>query len=296
MQTLQGKRALVTGAAKGIGRAIALALARAGVQLTLLDIDEPALAEVVAAARALGASATAERCDVGDSAQISHAVAAMLRESPRLDILVNNAGVAYYGPTDAMTAEQWKWLLAINLHAPIQLIHELLPVLLAAPESHILNVSSILGLVPSRKFAAYQASKFALAGLSQSLRAEYARRGLGVTVLCPGFVRTDLLSTVVRGELHQNPETPPAWLCTTPEKVAARAIRAIRRNQGVVTITPLAHVLWILQRLSPRFVGWLAVKRGQIEARNLRRIQGDAGLADNCPADASAAESTQRVA
>jgi len=272
MKTIQGKRALVTGAAKGIGRAIALELAQAGAELYLLDIDGVALANVVAETRALGATATGARCDVADSAQISAALADMLHESPRLDILINNAGVGYYGPTDAMTAEQWQWLLAINLHAPIQFIRELLPVLLAAPESHILNVSSILGLVPARHFAAYDVSKFGLVGLSQSLRAEYADRGLGVTALCPGFVTTDLLKTAVRVEAATNPRMPPARICTTAEKVAARALRAIRRNQGIVTVTPLARVLWFLQRLSPRLLTWLAVQRGRLESRSLRAL------------------------
>ena len=98
------------------------------------------------------------------------------------------AGVAYYGATLDMTAEQWERIMAVNLLAPIQLIRALLPTLIAQDEAHVVNVGSIFGLVPLRKGAAYQTSKFGLVGLSAALRAEYGR-DIGVTALCPGFVR-----------------------------------------------------------------------------------------------------------
>jgi 3-oxoacyl-[acyl-carrier protein] reductase len=251
MRNLQGKRALVTGAASGIGRAIALALADAGVRLHLLDIDEANLATVADLCRNRGVEAAAQRCDVSQPAQISAAIEQLLSQSGGVDILINNAGVGAYGRTERFTAEQWDRLLAINLLAPIQFTRELLPTLLQRDEAHIVNICSILGLVAGKRMTAYQTSKFALVGLSKSLRAEYVRRGLGVTALCPGFVTTNMFSSAQTDKVRAKPLKPPRWMLTTSESVAAAALRAIRRNRGVVTITPMARILWWLDRWIP---------------------------------------------
>jgi short-subunit dehydrogenase len=127
-----------------------------------------------------------------------------------------------------------------------------LPALLATEEAHILNVCSILGLVAIPKFTAYQTSKFGLVGFSESLRAEYTCRGLGVTALCPGFVRTNIYQAMLEGAGARPMRSPPRWFYASPELVAARAIKAIRRNQGVVTLTLLARLMWFVKRLAPR--------------------------------------------
>lgn len=268
MKTIRGKRALVTGAASGIGRALALALAREGADLYLLDIDEAALAAVVAEARQLGTRVEGARCDLGRPAEISAAVRTVLA-SGGVDILVNNAGIAYHGRTEAMPADRWDALLAINLLAPVQLTRELLPPLLARAEedgAHILNVCSILGLVAIPKLAAYQTSKFGLVGLSESLRAEYTGRGLGVTALCPGFVRTKIFEVNADGRNGKRMRTPPRWFFTSPEKVAARGIRAIYGNRGVVPVTGLARFAWFVKRVAPRFLEFV------IRSRRKKRV------------------------
>jgi short-subunit dehydrogenase len=254
MKTLRDKYAMVTGAASGIGRAIALGLARHGVHLFLVDIDQPGLESAAAEAREAGVAVVVRRCDLARPEEVSGAVAALLDGWKRLDILVNNAGVAYYGPTEVMTGLQWDRVLDVNLRAPIQLIRELLPALLARPEAHILNVCSIAGLVGSARLAAYHVSKFGLIGLSESLRAEYTARGLGVTALCPGLVATRLLTTAMNGRPDKPLPCPPRWMCTNCDAVAARAIRAVRRNQGLVLISPWAHLIWAVKRLSPGFL------------------------------------------
>jgi NAD(P)-dependent dehydrogenase (short-subunit alcohol dehydrogenase family) len=190
MKVIRGKTAMVTGAASGIGRAIALELAREGARVYLLDIDEPALETAAAEVRALGVEALTRRCDVSDPAQNTAAVQDLLEQWDTLDILVNNVGITYYGRTLAMSAEHWNRLLAINLHAPIQFTRELMPALLKRGDAHVLNVASILGLVGLARVTAYCTSKFALVGFSESLRHECGRMGLGVTTLCPGFVDT----------------------------------------------------------------------------------------------------------
>ena len=269
MRNLQGKKALITGAASGIGRALALALAHAGADLYLLDIDEENLAETAREAQASGGAVKTLVCDLTQSAAISAAVSAVLAEWGALNILVNNAGIAHYGATHEMSAAQWERLMSLNLLAPIQLTRALIPTLLAQDEAHVLNICSIFGLVPLRRGAAYQVSKFGLVGLSVALRAEYGR-DLGVTALCPGFVRTALLDTLASDDSGNPRSLVPDWLAARPEKVAAIAIRAIRTNRALVVITPLARFIWWIARLapgrlscwlarrSPRLVGWLA--------------------------------------
>jgi short-subunit dehydrogenase len=256
MQVIRGKKALVTGAASGIGRALALALAKEGADLYLLDRDEAKLAAAARAAQGFGVTVATRVCDLTQASQISATVRSVLSDWGRLNILVNNAGIAYYGATHDMTAEQWDQIIAVNLLAPIQLIRELMPTLIAQDEAHVVNVCSIFGLVPLRKGAAYQTSKFALVGLSAALRAEYGR-DIGVTALCPGFVRTPLLETFATGAPGQKRHEIPAWLCARPEQVAAAAIRALRRNKGLVVITPAARLMWWMARLSPALLDWV---------------------------------------
>ena len=254
MKVIRGKKALVTGAASGIGRSIALALASEGADLFLLDIDDERLATVVEEARSLGVEVIGRRCDVGEADQITENVKVLMDAWGKLDILVNNAGMLYYGHTEKMTEEQWNRLLAVNLYAPIQFIRQLLPLLRRQPDAHILNVCSVAGLVPKRKIAAYQMTKFALVGLSESLRAEYSPGGLGVTALCPGLVDTNLLDAARERHWLTSKLSPPAFMQVSPDVVAARAIQAIRRNQGLVVITAYARFLWFLRRLSPRLL------------------------------------------
>jgi 3-oxoacyl-[acyl-carrier protein] reductase len=150
-----------------------------------------------------------------------------------------------------MSAEQWRRIMAVNLLAPIQLFRELLPLLAAADEAHVVNVCSMFGLMPWRKAAAYQTSKYGLVGFTAALRAEFQRAHFGITALCPGFVRTALLDG------QPGDRAGLAWISTTPEMVAARTIRAIRRNRGLVLVTFATQVYWRLYRVAPGLVDWL---------------------------------------
>ncbi|HEY4262880.1 MAG TPA: SDR family NAD(P)-dependent oxidoreductase, partial [Schlesneria sp.] len=168
-----------------------------------------------------------------------------------IDILVNNAGVAYYGPTHSMTAAQWDWLLNINLLAPIQITRELLPILLERPDAHILNVCSISGLVAGGRFAAYHTSKFGLIGFTEAIRAEYGRRGLGVSALCPGPVLTNLYKSCASAKSDKSVPHPPRWLCCSIEAVSKAAIRCIYRDKRMKLVGPLAHLLAWSKWLAP---------------------------------------------
>jgi short-subunit dehydrogenase len=252
MKVLRGKKALVTGAASGIGRSIALALAREGVDLYLVDIDDLKIDGVMREARSHGIEVRTARCDLARPEEVTALVASVLAAWGRLNILVNNAGVAHRGPTHEMSSDRWNRLLAVNLMAPIQLVREFLPSL-QSNEAHILNVCSIFGLLSTRKAAAYQTSKFGLVGLSAALRAEYGNPVFGVTALCPGFVHTSMVD-----ELDiDDTERLPQWLFVDLDRVAAAAIRAIRKNKGIVVVPLAARALWLLARLSPALVDWL---------------------------------------
>jgi 3-oxoacyl-[acyl-carrier protein] reductase len=253
MKVLRGKKALVTGAASGIGRSIALALAREGVDLYLVDIDDLKIDGVMREARSHGIEVRTARCDLARPEEVTALVASVLAAWGRLNILVNNAGVAHRGPTHEMSSDRWNRLLAVNLMAPIQLVREFLPSL-QSNEAHILNVCSIFGLLSTRKAAAYQTSKFGLVGLSAALRAEYGNPVFGVTALCPGFVHTPMVDEL---DIDNTEKLPPQRLFIDLDRVAAAAIRAIRKNKGIVVVPLAARALWLLARLSPAFVDWL---------------------------------------
>jgi len=256
MRTIRQKNALVTGAASGIGRAIALRLAREGANLYLLDCNELGLAATVTAAKQAGAQVIGRYCDVTQRSQVSRSVADAIARCDGIDILVNNAGITYYGDTATMTSTNADRLMEVNLHAPIQLTCELLPTLLGRSEAHVLNVASALGLIGMRRSALYSASKFGLVGFSEALRAEYGRQGLGVTALCPGFVDTNLFDAAPRGSDRQENKRPPDWLLTAPEKIAATAVKAIYRNRAVVVTPQHVRLLYLGKRLFPGLLDW----------------------------------------
>jgi short-subunit dehydrogenase len=254
MQLFRNKTALITGSARGIGRAIALRLAHEGTNLYLVDIDSHGLSETAEAAKQRGVAVKTCVCDLTRLDEIFATVELGLRSWDSFDLLVNNAGTTYYGRTDAMSAEHCEYLLRVNLHAPLHFARLLLPSLLSRPEAHILNVASFLGLVGTQKLAAYSASKFGLVGFSESLRAEYARTNLGVTAICPGFVETNLFASAPHGKDRQSPKQPPQWMLTSPDKVAARAILAIRRDEPLVVMQHYAKLTYFTKRIFPRLI------------------------------------------
>lgn len=243
---VERKRAIITGAASGIGRALALELARQSVHVCLVDQD----------AEKLQASATAcrqypvlvEQCavDLTDPAAPARVHQHLLSTFGGVDLLINNAGVGYYGSFASMSREQIDSLLNINLTGALRLTNTLLPLLLQHERAQVLNVGSVYAMFPTRRSAAYHASKYGLLGFSLALRAEYSRYGLGVSCLCPGFVRTDLFENMLLPEKQKRP-SPPAWLTISPERAAKRAVKAMQRNERIATVT---WVDWALHRCS----------------------------------------------
>ncbi len=175
----------MTGAATGIGRQIALELAGRGANLALADIDASRAANAAAvAARRLSVEVETWRCDISDSADLDNFADELIDRYAGVDVLVNNAGIVYYGPTHEMPAAEWDRLVDVNFRSHLQLTRRMLPWLLGRPEAHVLNVCSVLGLMPLPRTSVYCATKSAMIGFSNALRGEYGRWGLGVTTLC----------------------------------------------------------------------------------------------------------------
>jgi len=257
MRVIRGRRALVTGAASGIGKAIARSLAAEGAHLFLIDRDAERMAAAVQEIGQPGVEIHVAVCDLAVAAEVTKAIGQMRAVWSEVHIVVNSAGLVSFGAFHLAAEDDWRRIVAVNLFAPMQIVHELLATLLCADEAHVLNVCSLFGLVPARKVPVYQTSKYGLVGFTLGLRYEYFSEKFGVTALCPGFVRTPFLENVPGPEADKVPAGVPVWLSTSAEKVAAKAIVAIRRNKGVVVVTPFARLAWWLWRFSPRFFDWL---------------------------------------
>ena len=251
MKVIRGKKALVSGASSGIGRAIAIHLAREGADLFFLGVDHTGMERTAAQCRALGVEVVIRHCDLVKTADVTAAVADVLNRWGGVDILINNAGITYYGRTERMAAEHWDRLLRINLLAHVQITRELLHSLLKREEAHVVNVCSVLGLVGMPKVTAYCTSKFGMVGFSEALRNEFGRLGLGVTALCPGFVQTNLFTNAPLEENATEHKLPPKIITTTPERVAKAAIKAIYRNRRMVVMEPFARFLYATKRFAP---------------------------------------------
>jgi short-subunit dehydrogenase len=275
----EGGTAVVTGAASGIGAALAVELARRGSHLVLLDRDADGLAAVAAQVRALptGVRVAEHVADLADPAATVAAGQAIAAAHPGTTLLVNNAGIALAGRFDQVDAAQFDAVMAVNFHAVVTLTRALLPVLTAHPGSHVVNVSSVFGLLAPPGQSAYCASKFAVRGFTESLRGELAPAGVGVTCVHPGGVRTNIARHALVG-----PRLPAAeWeagraqmdrlLTHDPADAAETILRAVHRRRPRVLVGRSAVVLDTLTRLLPVGSGRLLAAAARREARTASR-------------------------
>jgi short-subunit dehydrogenase len=254
-----GRTAVLTGAAGGIGEQLAHGLAARGSNLVLIDRDVVRLDGVAAAVRAAHPGLTVETMvvDLADSGAVTAAAGRILRAHPAIGLLINNAGVALGGLFEQLTLEEFEWVLDINFRAPLVLIHHLLPALTATPGSHLVNVSSLYGLIAPAGQSAYSASKFALRGLSEVLRAELAAHGTGVTTVHPGGVRTRIAenarigSGVARDDAERNQALFASLLTYPPTKAAQEILDGVHRRKARVLIAASARIPDVLARLAP---------------------------------------------
>jgi short-subunit dehydrogenase len=259
MTAIRGAAAAVTGAASGIGRALAIELAARGCDLALADRDEAGL-QAVAAEITGGRKVTTHRVDVGVPAEIEAFAKDAVTAHPALNILVNNAGVALLGQFGEIDQAQMEWLININFWGVVHGCRAFLPQLSRQREAHIVNLSSIFGVIAPPGQTAYAAAKFAVRGFSESLRHELAVASSPVrlSVVHPGGIATNIVRNSRTGagisdnaRRSESIERFDQIAKTTPTAAALRIIAGIEKNQPRILIGNDARFLDILQRLRP---------------------------------------------
>lgn len=244
---LTGSVAVITGGASGIGRGTALALARAGADIVIADVNSRRLDEARAEIEALGRRALALHCDVSSDADVEHLAAAALSEMGHVDILMNNAGVVLRGALEEIAIADWEWAFGINVFGVVRGIRAFLPHMFERGSGHIINTASAAGLFAlTGEGAPYIASKFSVVGLSEALALYTRPRGVGVSLLCPGSVDTNLHETgrsigmTAEREVAETAiaVTVQGGAVMTPEQIGALVVDGVRRNRFFILADP----------------------------------------------------------
>jgi short-subunit dehydrogenase len=265
MKHLAGRVAVVTGAASGIGRAVAVELAGRGCALALVDVNEGGLAETADRVRAAGRKVSVHVADVADRARMERLPAEVLAEHGHVHVVVNNAGVAVSGRLVDQSLDDFAWIVGINFWGVVYGCKLFLPQLLREDEGHIVNLSSLFGLLGVPTQVSYNATKYAVRGISEALISELSGTRVGVTSVHPGGIRTNIVrsaraSTPKDAEDNRNSVDLFERFAMAPEKAARKIVRAIERNQARVRIGFESYLTDWLKRLAPvtvqRLVGW----------------------------------------
>ena len=281
MTQINGSAAAVTGASSGIGRALALELAARGCDLALADRDEAGLQSVAAEiAKAHQRKVSTHRVDVGEPEQIAEFATAAGAAHPKLNIVINNAGVALLGQFNEIEQTQMEWLFNINFWGTVHGTRAFLPILAKQPEAHIVNLSSIFGIIAPPGQTAYSAAKFAVRGFSESLRHELAMADSPVrlSVVHPGGVATSIVRNSRTGtgvtdnaRRAQSIDRFDAVAKTTPPAAAQRIILGIEKNQPRILIGNDAWFMDLLQRFKPATY-WAVLAKRLEKAMNAGKV------------------------
>lgn len=261
MKVLKGKVAAVTGAGSGIGQQLAVLLAKDGCNLALSDVNEKGLAATVELVKASKVKVTTHIVDVSKLEQVSAWAQATENEHGEVNIIINNAGVAMGSTVEGMSYADLEWMMGINFWGVVYGTKEFLPLLKKSGDGHIVNISSLFGLIAQPTQSAYNASKFAVRGFTESLRQELDMQKCGVSSTCvhPGGIRTNIAKDARMSEsissLGMNAKKSAAsfnkMLRIQPEEAARQIIEAVRRDQRRLLIGNDAKALDLLQRLLP---------------------------------------------
>ena len=254
MKDFADRVAVVTGAGSGIGRALALDLAARGARLELSDVNASGVAATADRCLALGAKAQHHVLDVADRAAVDAHAAQVMDAHGRVDLVVNNAGVSMTGPVLDLTLDEIEWIMGINFWGVVHGTKAFLPHLVANRGAHLVNISSIFGMIAVPGQAAYNASKFAVRGFTEALRQEMltARTGVSVSCVHPGGIKTNIarggrFAAGVDGGVTA--EVFDKLARTTPEVAAATILRGVERDKARIFIGPDAFALDGMQRL-----------------------------------------------
>lgn len=255
--SLEGKTAVITGGAGGIGRAIAVSLARRGCHLALADLDEAGMQGTADIVRSSGVRVSRHRLDVADRAAVADLPAQVLTEHGGVNLLVNNAGVAVGGTFEQVSEEDFEWLFEINFWGVVRMTRAFLPLLRASGDARIVNLSSVLGIIAPAEHVAYAASKFAVRGFSEALRHELIGSGVGVTVVHPGGVATSISEKarvpagVSEEELSRRREQFRKLLRLPPEVAGETIVRGVEGRQPRVLVGSDAKLISVIARVLP---------------------------------------------
>ncbi|EON23925.1 MULTISPECIES: SDR family NAD(P)-dependent oxidoreductase [Nocardioides] len=257
MKTLENKVVVITGAASGIGRALAVEVARRGAHLALSDVDMTGLAATARLARDAGATQVhTARLDVADRAAVAAYATNVEDHYGRVNVVVNNAGVALSGDLHDLDYEDIDWIVGVNFWGVVHGTKEFLPHLIASGDGHVVNISSLFGLVSMPSQSAYNATKYAVRGLTESLREEMLVAGhrVGVTAVHPGGIKTAIARNARVSDAEDKEATAAFFdkrLATmTPERAAEIIVRGVLRNQARVLVGLDAHALHHFARLT----------------------------------------------
>ncbi len=248
------KRAVVTGAARGIGRELALALARRGARILASDVDLEPLESTVAELRALGGDAIAIRCDVRSDDDVRRLAERAVEWLGAVDLLINNAGVLVTGDVAELGMDDYHRAFDVNVWGVIHGCHHFVPAMKARGRGAVLNVGSLAGMITLPHMGAYNASKAAVVALSETLNAELAQHGVSVTVLCPSFTRTNLIdasSGKPKAGALAIGRALMDRLGSSPEQVARVALDAVEKRRLYAVPALHGKMVWSLKRLWP---------------------------------------------
>jgi NAD(P)-dependent dehydrogenase (short-subunit alcohol dehydrogenase family) len=266
---LENRTAVITGSASGIGRAIAVSLARRGCDLALADVNDAGLSETARMAESAQTDPTnhsalrsalrisQHHLDVADRRAVAAFPQAVIAAHPRVDILVNNAGVAIGGTFEAVSEEDFEWLFDINFWGVVRMTRAFLPLLRKSDDARVVNLSSIYGIISPPAETAYSASKFAVRGFSNSLRHELAGSKVGVTVVHPGGVATSIADNarvpkdMPAEEIARRRALAKKALTMPPAAAGEIIVKGIERRSARVLVGNDAKFLAFLERAAP---------------------------------------------
>ena len=272
---------MVTGAGSGIGRATALALAERGADVAICDVDETGLAATQDNIKALGRESFSQPVDVADALAMQQFAAGTLEALSRADIVVNNAGIGLGGLFVDVPLDAWEKILGINISGVVHGCHAFLPAMIERGEGgHIVNIASMAGYTQAPGMTAYGTTKYGVLGLSESLRAELALHGIGVTAICPGVINTAIVRTSTMYGPNDDPALKEEGIRAferrnySPERVAAAILKAIHKNRGVAPVSPEAWVGYWTKRLFPGLIAWFAGRAARSQEKRTREGTG----------------------
>ncbi|ORW00992.1 SDR family NAD(P)-dependent oxidoreductase [Mycobacterium kyorinense] len=274
--SVSGKVALVTGGASGIGAALTSKLVDGGAEVWIADRQIEAAQELAQRRSGGGGKAHAIEVDIRDYSSVERAVGEVVEQSGRIDYLFNNAGIGVAGEVDSYTLDDWNDVFDVNLRGVVHGIHAVYPIMIRQHSGHIVNTASMAGLVTTAGQAGYTATKHAVVAISKTLRIEAERHGVRVSVLCPGVIRTPILTGGRYGRTEKagldDDEILRRWeqlRPMAPEKFAERALRAVFRGDAIIVVPAWWKTFWYLERLSPS----LSMRLARVTLERIRQAR-----------------------